>query len=466
MEFDVCRYVGKIGEEVSQRINVAMVHYFGLFAEQFFQVRVPGVNAKSVLSQSFMVPQRAVVVGASCRAAAQGLRRAGVVHIEAWDEFLDADLLEIAQAKNWTSDDVVSHKVDGIPLILCGGMENRIEDVQAWLDNGYSCGVDAKTLRALRSPANWQRWSTQVGIGWPKSFLYAEEIQESGLRDCDIQCWMSKSLVGAGGIQVRRFDKEELRKLGLAEWMKGGWSEDMYLQEHVEGRSIGATFCSGRDEVRLVGVARGVTSDELPGPLPFIYRGSVLSRDISQDVKQRLEDFGRLVTSETGIRGLWQADFIVRADGRLWVLEVNPRWSASMELHEIAQDVSWVTEHLRALNPEKSSDETRTAPEAYPQRVADLVGKGILYAPAALRLDKQTQEQMWENRFDGAKWRESEEGFLLADIPEVPAGLQGWVDIDAGIPIASVLVRGQNDEEVIAKLRGATQRVLGWLKTV
>lgn len=424
------------------------------------------MHAKSVLSQSFMVPERAVVVGASCRAAAQGLRRAGISHIVAWDEFLDADLREIAQTYPWESGEMVSHKADGIPLLLCGGMENRIEDVQAWLNKGYSCGVDAQMLRTLRSPANWQRWSTQVRIGWPKSFFRAEEMQHASSRNLESKCWVSKSLVGAGGIQVRRFDQEELRELGLVELLKAKWEEEMYLQEHIEGRSIGATFCSYRDEVRFVGVARGVTSDELPGPLPFIYRGSILSPDISQEVKQRLEDFGRLVTLETGIRGLWQADFVVKDDGSLWVLEVNPRWSASMELHEIANSVSWVTEHLRALNPGKLRDETRTAPEAYPQRVADLVGKGILYAPAALRLDKQAQERMWENRFDGAKWKESEEGFLLADIPEVPAGMQGWVDIDAGMPIASVLVRGQNDTEVLEKLRGATQRVLGWLKTV
>jgi hypothetical protein len=83
-----------------------------------------------------------------------------------------------------------------------------------------------------------------------------------------------------------------------------------------------------------------------------------------------------------------------------------------------------------------------------------------------MRLDKQGQARMWENRFDGESWKDSEVGFLLADIPEVPAGSLDWLDIDAGMPIATVLVRGKKDEEVIEKLRGASQRVLGWLKTV
>lgn len=443
-----------------------MVHYFDLYCRAVFKSGILGVHVKSVFNQSFVVPERAVVVGASCRAAAQGLRRAGISHIVAWDEFLDADLREIAQAHRWERGEMESHNVDGVPLLLCGGMENRIEDVQAWLNQGYSCGVDAQMLRDMRNPMNWQRWSTHVGIGWPKSAFRAEEIPRLGLRNGDVQCWMSKSLVGAGGIQVRVLGTEELQKLTSNELLKEGWDEEMYLQEHIEGQSFGATFCSYQDEVQLVGVARGITSHELPGPLPFIYRGSILSRDISEEVKQRLEDFGRLVTSETGIRGLWQADFVVKDDGSLWVLEVNPRWSASMELHEIANDVSWVIEHLRALSQEKLSDEARTAAEATPKRASELIGKGIVYAPAAMRLDKQAQERMWENRFDGESWKDSEVGFLLADIPEVPAGLLGCVDIDAGMPIASVLVRAKSDEEVIAKLRGATQRVLGWLKTV
>jgi len=424
------------------------------------------VRSNSVLDQPFVAPDRVVVVGASCRAAAQGVRRCGVPHIEAWDEFLDADLREIAQVHHWEAGAMVGRKVHGVPLILCGGMENRIADVQAWLDQGYSCGVDAQMLRTMRSPMHWQRWSIPLGIGWPKSAFRAEEIPRLGSGDGDIQFWMSKSLLGAGGIQVRVFNTQELRKLTSNELLKARWEEGRYLQEHIEGCIIGATFCSYRDEVRFVGAARGITSEELPGPLPFIYRGSILYGDLSQEVKQRLEDFGSLVTSETGIRGLWQADFVVKADGSLWILEVNPRWSASMELHEIATGVSWVTEHLRSLNSGKLSDESRTVAGARPQRVSDLVGKGIVYAPSAMRLDKQGQARMWENRFDGESWKDSEVGFLLADIPEVPAGSLDWVDIDAGMPIATVLVRGKKDEEVIEKLRGASQRVLGWLKTV
>jgi len=442
------------------------------------------VSAKSIFKPAFTVPQRGIVVGASCRAAAQGLRRAGVSRIDAWDEFLDADLLEIAQSKRWQSrqgcevGEVVGGDVKGVPLLLCGGMENRIKDVEAWLAKGCLCGVDGEALRRLRSVSNWEKWSTQVGIRWPRSVFSLEEFRRLGLRECDLDHWVSKSLSGAGGIQVRGWDSIE--SLGSQ------WHEEMYLQERVFGRSIGATFCSDGDGVRLVGIARGITAEELPGPLPYIYRGSIGPCEVPNGAKEKLLEFGSLVTSETGVRGLWQTDLILGADEALWVLEINPRWSASMELHEIATGVSWVAEHLRALHKANGStvlldavmlDAGRFVDEqsVFPERgigqggesgVERLIGKGIVYAPVGMRLERDGQQWMWENRWDGKNWVETEEGFMVADIPEVPEGEPGWVDIEGGMPIASVLVCGESDAEVMAKVRGATQRVLGWLKTV
>jgi len=69
------------------------------------------------------------LMGASCRAAAQSAARAGCTRILAWDDFLDADLLAIAQAESLADFPEDSPQglaeLQGIPLVLCGGMENR-----------------------------------------------------------------------------------------------------------------------------------------------------------------------------------------------------------------------------------------------------------------------------------------------------------------------------------------------------
>jgi len=412
------------------------------------------------------------LMGASCRAAAQSAARAGCTRILAWDDFLDADLLEIAQARSladFPADCSQSlAELQGIPLVLCGGMENQPDFIQRRIDQGMLCGVTGKMLRQLRSIESWQRWASESRIGWPTT---VQDLSDPRLDSIRSESWMLKPAGRAGGVHVRAIASLEglEHEAKLAPDPGNPTANLWYLQEYVPGISIGVSYCTESSvsteppRTQIVGIARSILSEELDAPLPWIYRGSLAPYSVSPTVHASLERFAKTVAHSTGIRGLWQADFQIDPQGQLWLLEINPRWSASMELHEILQGFSWITEHVRILCNGASKGVPRRGSPAGQQ-----VAKGILYAPHGMHLSVAQVDRLWGSGWHSSGWhstlRELETAeFRLADIPQSdPEG----VDFAEGMPIVTVLVAGGKNADLLEKIRQARSTLLGWFKTI
>ena len=413
-------------------------------------------------------------MGASCRAAAQSAARAGCTRILAWDDFLDADLLEIAQARSladFPEDSPQSlAELQGIPLVLCGGMENRPDFIQRRIDQGMLCGVTGDMLRQLRSLESWQRWASESRIGWPTT---VQDLSDPRLDSVRSESWMLKPVGRAGGVYIRAIASLErldhVANLGLdpGSTTSSLTSNLWYLQEYVPGISIGVSYCTGSNgntqsseppKTRIVGIARSILSEELDAPLPWIYRGSLAPYAVSPSVLASLERFATTVAQSTGIRGLWQADFQVDPKGQLWLLEINPRWSASMELHEILQGYSWITEHVRILCNGASKGVPSPGSPAGQQ-----VAKGIVYAPHGMHLSVAQVDRLWRSGWHGTLRELETAEFCLADIPQSdPLG----VDFAEGMPIVTVLVTGEKNPDLLEKIRQARSTVLGWFKRI
>jgi predicted ATP-grasp superfamily ATP-dependent carboligase len=415
-------------------------------------------------------------MGASCRAAAQSAARAGCTRILAWDDFLDADLLEIAQAESladFPEDSPQSlAELQGIPLVLCGGMENRPDFIQRRIDRGMLCGVTGDMLRQLRSLVSWQRWASESRIGWPTT---VQDLSDPRLDSVRSESWMLKPVGRAGGVHVRAIASLEgldrVANLGLD---PGSLTSNLwYLQEYVPGISIGVSYCTGSNgntgsnwntqsseppKTRIVGIARSILSEELDAPLPWIYRGSLAPYSVSPSVRASLERFATTVAQSTGIRGLWQADFQIDPNGQLWLLEINPRWSASMELHELLQGYSWITEHVRILCDGASKSVPSPGSPAGQQ-----VAKGIVYAPHEMHLSVAQVDRLGRSGWHGTLRELETAEFRLADIPQSdPLG----VDFAEGMPIVTVLVAGEKNADLLEKIRQARSTVLGWFKRI
>jgi predicted ATP-grasp superfamily ATP-dependent carboligase len=119
------------------------------------------------------------------------------------------------------------------------------------------------------------------------------------------------------------------------------------------------------------------------------------------------------------LSGLFGVDLILDSRGRMHVLEINPRYTAAMELLELAHGHALLGENIEAL---------KTMADSVPTLIH---GKAIVYARETVRVDDL---YAW---FNAAS---------IADVPQI-----GEV-IPQGRPICTLLARGNSTDHVLAEL--------------
>ena len=131
--------------------------------------------------------------------------------------------------------------------------------------------------------------------------------------------WLKKNIYGAGGTSVRDYERDELLP-------------NEYLQKHIDGESVGACFVTSNGETSLLGTTRHLSGIKYFGQPEFWYGGLIYPACGGNSLRETMEKFGKIAGGESRLSGVWGADFILDSDGRLWLLEINPRFTSSLEL--------------------------------------------------------------------------------------------------------------------------------------
>ena len=372
------------------------------------------------------------IIGFSARAAAQCAIRQGF-EVIAVDLCADRDLISNCHSHYRLDDpswpDILDLLHPSVPLLFAGGMENRLELVDRCHSVAQRFGPTRKQLATLRSVRNWARWAVSSQVGWPVTLLDAStrsDISEQ-LLEGD---WIVKPFQSAGGIGV--IDLEN-----ASQWNGNFLAENspVYLQQRLPGESIGVTFLSSEFGSTLLGAAAACESDLKPLQSDYVYRGSYGPIPLSTDQIEDLQRFAELVHCESGVHGLWQADFLLH-ERELTLLEINPRWSASMEILDVCLDLRLVELHYACISGAMSQAKfeilsTKACARAN-KPVEISLHKFIAYARTAFTVSASQSDSWWMNRWDG-DLKSAIDRSLFADIPS--AGTH----IGDGHPIMSVM---------------------------
>lgn len=266
--------------------------------------------------------------------------------------------------------------------------------------------------------------------------------------------WLIKSNRSVGGVSIRECKQEEIIASASLDDLKS----NEYLQEKIEGIPIGVTFLSSDFGSLVIGTAKSIGQKTQPFLAPYTYRGSYGPIPIDQFEYDSLHRFASNVQREVGIRGIWQADFVVSHS--TWnLLEINPRWSASMEILEVALDLSLASLHLecamhaidlqtwKGLVAQLDARRQSTA-GLNPTRgcLAGAFGKLVVFADEQIEVSDQQSNRWWAKRWQGTFKEldihrdpfDSPSRYLVADIP--CAGTR----IEAGQPIFSLFSKNEN----------------------
>jgi uncharacterized protein len=258
---------------------------------------------------------RILAVAVSARMIAQ-LAVADGYEVIALDRFGDVDLRAIAPGATASSNGALVALADGIEadaVVYGGGLENR-PDLVARLSQGRELlGTPAQALGAARDPWAVAAAAHAAGARAPET-RSSDELPDFS-RGAPV--WLRKPRHGGGGRGVRR-------------WMGGRLRATEILQRHVHGLSCSAVAIADGRRATVLG-----TTEQLHRAPGFGWTGNVTPPRLPEREQAELNDQLRAVCLEVaarfGVRGAFGVDAIW--DGHhAWVLEVNPRPPAALEL--------------------------------------------------------------------------------------------------------------------------------------
>jgi predicted ATP-grasp superfamily ATP-dependent carboligase len=360
-----------------------------------------------------------LILGASTRAAAFSAIRAGLAP-RCIDFFSDRDLASACPATRVNPQEGASGLAQaacGLPSaawLYTGPLENHPELVERLSLIHPLCGNSAEMLRAVRDPLRVADVCSRAGLPHPDV-----RSSDKGLpRD---RTWLVKPLASGGGRLIRSLDQQPPLL-----------AEPCYYQERIAGPSFSSIYLASPVRAELIGVTRQLIGAE---GLPFAYQGSIGPWPVSDRLRHALEQLGGALTAAFKLVGLFGVDYIVREDAP-WPVEVNPRYTASVEVLELALGRSLIAEHLNVCIPEfgKRSHQALARREQSAQRA---VGKAVLYSRRAFVVPDTAIDESCQR-----------DPFAVPAIGDVP-----WPgQVDAGQPLLTVFATGPDTTVCASRL--------------
>jgi predicted ATP-grasp superfamily ATP-dependent carboligase len=309
--------------------------------------------------------------------------------------------------------------------LYAGGLENHPEIVAEVCGRHRLLGMGSAMLRRVRDPFELRRVLELNEFSMPTICRDLDTVPAA-----DSMPWLVKRRASGGGIGIERFRRGEQLPRGA------------YLQEFLEGEVWGASYLAAGGSCRLIGVCAHL------GPEPvsessFIYQGSIGPLRISTADTDRLYRLGETLTAEFGLVGLFGVDVIKTPDGFLRPLEVNPRYTSSMELFERTGSTSLIECHLQACR--KGSIQNR---DDHDDRSRPMQGKRIVYF-----------EGDGELTISDAVARRLLDRCLAPELPDIADVPMPGTRLRRGDPIATVFAEDDDRAMLIGKLSEQSQRV-------
>ena len=359
-------------------------------------------------------PVRLLIVGASACAAAFSALRAGITP-HCIDRFGDADLIARCSWDAWSNLSRGVREAPVSPWLYTGAIENRPALVRTISKRRPLWGNDPRVLSVVRSPWMLSRIINEADLKYPAVRKHRNETTTDDR-------WLLKPLHGSGGCGIRHWISDTTRLP----------RRPHYFQQYLEGEACAAAYVSDGTSAQFLGVTRQLVGEPSLHASPFHYCGSIGPLTLSPATCDELKKLGNVLTEASGLRGLFGVDFILSED-RPWAIEVNPRYTASMEVLEFARSVPMLALHRRVFNG---------TPLAWAASRNDvLVGKAILFATKSLTFPAE------------GPWNQSLLDISAGTPPKFADIPKAGQSIAQKSPILSFFVTGRSETECLVSLK-------------
>lgn len=222
-------------------------------------------------------------------------------------------------------------------VLLGAGAENLfdwISDNTAW----RLCGSSAASVEKINQPKPFFAALHEMDIPYP-------QVCFTHKSDSSAYSWLYKCANTCGGIGVHR---EAI----------SGTDDSAYWQQEISGETISALFITDGTDLQCLGISELHSYAPMEN-YPYVYLGATANKKLDYILYEKIISYTNKIINYFRLEGVFSLDMILSEKGKdtnLYVLEVNPRLSATYELYErINPDLNLVDEHIRVCEGERLS---------------------------------------------------------------------------------------------------------------
>ncbi len=316
-----------------------------------------------------------VVVSTSARTLALAAHRAGLA-VRAVDAFGDVDTLALVRhwqrvglgpAGGLDAGAVLRALVDHAPapvyVVLGSGLEADPDAIEQLAARHVLAGNHPSVWRVVHDPERWFALALSLGLPTP-AIRHADPT--------DPEAWLLKRGGSSGGQHVQA----ATARVSADARASGAW----YYQRRLAGEVHSLLFLANGRDIRTVGFNR-----MLPAPpeaaTPWVWAGAVRPAGLPMALCARVEAAAWALTAALGLRGLNGLDFIVQGDA-WFLLELNPRPTATLDLWDVPPMPPLLDLHLRACAGELPPMPPRQPPQPSSRRPPQPSQAGPALSPA------------------------------------------------------------------------------------
>lgn len=355
-----------------------------------------------------------IILGASARAAAQSAMRAGY---DPWciDLFADRDLQSLAPVVRCPLDQYpvgilrILETAPMAPVLYTGAMENYPEVLDAIALRRPLLGCTGGVVKAVREPHTLASLPARKGMKSCKVLYSSSLVTRAGQAFRALfgnkRKYLLKPRKSAGGVNIESWS--------LSDMIPAAY----FVQEYIAGTPMSAIYHADGWSARLLGATEQFIGEPDFGGRGFHYCGGVGPVPLSAEARRALTGLGVMLAQRFDLRGVFGIDMVMDFQGVLWPVEINPRYTAGVELLERATGMAALADH------------PAEAPDSGPHA---LHAKAIVFA----RKDSVTPDLYAMYPRD-----------RIADVP-MPGE-----KVPAGRPICTLFATGTTRDACVAKLR-------------
>jgi predicted ATP-grasp superfamily ATP-dependent carboligase len=304
-----------------------------------------------------------------------------------------------------------------------GALENYpdLVDELAWIAPLW--GNPGDVLERVRSPWELAEVLGAADLAYPELRPSPDGLPRDG-------SWLAKAVNGSSGSGVS--------EVGTGGNKTGG--DEVVYQRRIEGLSCSAVYVAYGDGAEFFGASRQLVGERWLGAGKFQYAGSISPLPAAAATLAEMARIGDVIARRFSLIGLFGVDMVLDERGQVWTIEVNPRFTASIEVVERAAGVNVVAAHAAAcagmpFEPPQPADPARR-----------YHGKAILFAKRAVTISERFAEWALEDSLAAP-------GQRLADIS--PGGTKAA----AGGAVLTAFAAGDSPSVVESRLRARVAEV-------